>query len=289
MSQETRPSALPPQWPPQPADPAMAQRPRMGTGVVRSFASLRTIAALILREMSTRYGRSPGGYVWAVLEPMGMIILLAIAFSLLVRTPPLGSSFILFFATGFLPLNLYQTLSGTIARSISFSRALLMYPAVSWVDAIVARFLLNALTGIMVTYLLLLLILTITEARSVLALLPIVNALALTLALGFGIGVLNCALTGLFPTWELVWSIATRPLFLASGIFFIYEDLPRMVQDILWYNPLMHITGIMRQGFYPMYEPNYISFTFVLVCALAPACMGLILLGRYHRDILERN
>ena len=30
------------------------------------FATLRTITALILREMATTYGRSPGGYVWAI-------------------------------------------------------------------------------------------------------------------------------------------------------------------------------------------------------------------------------
>ncbi|MEL6475009.1 MAG: sugar ABC transporter permease, partial [Pseudomonadota bacterium] len=39
----------------------MAKRQR------RRFASLRSIIALMLREMATSYGRSPGGYLWAVL------------------------------------------------------------------------------------------------------------------------------------------------------------------------------------------------------------------------------
>ena len=38
-------------------------------------SSLRAVAALVLREMSTRYGRTPGGYLWAILEPLGMIIM----------------------------------------------------------------------------------------------------------------------------------------------------------------------------------------------------------------------
>ncbi|WP_260008654.1 hypothetical protein [Leisingera sp. M527] len=60
--------------------------------------------------MSTRYGRTPGGYLWAILEPMAAILFLAIGFSLVIRSPSLGS-FLLFYATGFLPFNLYQSIS----------------------------------------------------------------------------------------------------------------------------------------------------------------------------------
>ena len=36
----------------------------------RRFATVRTSVALMLREMVTTYGRSPGGYIWAVVEPV---------------------------------------------------------------------------------------------------------------------------------------------------------------------------------------------------------------------------
>lgn len=57
--------------------------------------SMRSVSALMLREMSTRYGRTPGGYIWAILEPLGMIIILGLAFALLVRVPAMGTSFLL--------------------------------------------------------------------------------------------------------------------------------------------------------------------------------------------------
>ena len=72
-----------------------------------SFRFVRTILALILREMSTTYGRSAGGYIWAVLEPAAGIALLAFAFSLALRAPSLGTNFALFYATGYLPFMLY--------------------------------------------------------------------------------------------------------------------------------------------------------------------------------------
>ena len=37
----------------------------------RSFPTLRTVVALILREMVTTYGRNPGGYAWADTDNLG--------------------------------------------------------------------------------------------------------------------------------------------------------------------------------------------------------------------------
>lgn len=254
----------------------------------RSFGSLRTISALMLREMSTRYGRSPGGYAWAVLEPMGAILLLSLGFSLLVNTPSLGNSFILFYATGYLTFNMYQQLSLTVSRSIQFSRPLLFYPAVTWSDAVLARCVLNALTSTMVSGIILVGILALLETRTTIEIGPVLFSLVLAMLLGTGVGVMNCALSGLFPTWDLVWSIATRPLFLASAIFYIYEDMPRTVQAVLWYNPLVHISGVMRSGIYPTYVPEYVSLPFVLATALLTMVLGLLLLHRHNRAILER-
>lgn len=253
----------------------------------RSFASLRTIIALMLREMSTRYGRSPGGYVWAVVEPMGAILLLSFGFSLLVRAPSLGNDFILFYASGYLTFNMYQQISVTVARGIEFSRPLLFYPAVSWVDAVLARFILNALTSVMVSVIILALIFTLLETRTSIAIGPVLLSLWLALILGFGVGVLNCALSGLYPTWDIIWSIVTRPLFLASAIFYIYEDMPRTVQNVLWYNPLVHISGIMRSGIYPTYVPEYVSLPFVIGTSLVATMFGVMLLYRHNRAILE--
>lgn len=244
--------------------------------------------ALMLREMSTRYGQNPGGYIWAIVEPLGAILILSFAFSLLMRSPSLGSSFILFYATGYMPFSLYQSIALAVARSINFSKPLLFYPAVTWMDAILARLLLNTLTSVLVTYIVLSAILAVIDTRIVLDLRPMVEAMVLAMVLGMGIGTLNCALMGLFPTWDLVWSIVTRPLVIMSAILYIMEDLPRTVQNVLWYNPLVHITGIMRTGFYPMYAPQYVSPAYVLGVGLLCMMMGLILLGRYYRDIMNR-
>lgn len=86
----------------------------------------------------------------------------------------------------------------------------------------------------------------------------------------------------------MIWSIATRPLFLVSAIFYTFDDMPQAVQAVLWYNPLVHVIGLMREGFYPMYNPLYVSEIYVIIVSLLCLFFGLVLLGRYHRDILNQ-
>lgn len=253
----------------------------------RRFAALRTITALMLREMSTRYGASPGGYAWAVLEPLGAIFVLTLVFSMVVVAPPLGNSFPLFYATGFLPFGAYQTLSITSSSIIQFSRPLLLYPTVTWVDALFARLILNTVTQVMVGFLILTGIMLLSETRSTMQFGPILAAIGEVILIATGVGLINCVISGLYPVWNHVWAILTRPLFLASGVFFTYETLPPMAQNVLWWNPLMHISGIFRSGFYPSYDPQYISHTYVAGLGLVLTALGVLLLGRFNRDILN--
>lgn len=274
--------------PPPSVFPPAAQSTRIPHGTERRFATGRAVSALILREMATRYGRSPGGYAWAVLEPLGGILVLGFGFSLIVRNPPLGTSFLLFFATAFLPLMMYQNVSAAVGRCIHFSRALLFYPAVTWVDAVLARFILGLLTEVFVMVVLFTGLIIATDTRTVLDIATIAEAVALAAFLGLGVGMINCVLFGLFEVWTQVWSIVSRPMFLISGVFFTYESLPDNVQGILWYNPVLHISGLMRRGFYSSYDASYVSVTYVASVSGLLLFLGVVLMGRYHRIILNR-
>lgn len=264
-----------------------AQLPKTSTN--RKFASLRTIAALILREMSTSYGRTPGGYIWAILEPLAAILFLSVGFSMVMRTPSLGSSFLLYYASGYLPFSLYMSISAMTARAIQFSSGLLKYPAVTWVDALLARFILNSITQILVGALLIGGILILEDAHAVFYAPPVLEAIGLAMLIALGVGTINCVLIGLFPLWGTVWNIITRPLFLASGVLFLYEDLPRAAQNIIWYNPLIHIPGLFRTGIFPTYSADYASPLYVSTIALTLLAFGLLLMGRYHREVLNKR
>jgi capsular polysaccharide transport system permease protein len=253
----------------------------------RRFRTPRTIFALMLREVATTYGNSPGGYLWAVLEPVAALAMFSLGFSLVFAAPPIGNSFAMFYATGFLPFLLFTEVANKMATSINFSRPLLAYPVVTFIDALLARFLLNVLTSLMVSYLVFFGIIVVFGARAELDLPVILLGYGLAAFLGIGIGTLNCYLMTAFPLWERTWQILTRPLFIVSGIFFTYDSMPKSAQDIAWYNPLLHVIGVTRDGFYGSYRADYISITLVLGVAGVAFSLGLLLLWRHHRGLLE--
>jgi capsular polysaccharide transport system permease protein len=248
---------------------------------------LRVIFALVLREMGTRFGRSAGGYLWAVAEPLGGILLLALVFGLALRSPPLGSSFMLFYASGIVPFGLYRSVSNAVGGAVSSNRGLLTYPVVTVLDAVFAAFILVLLTQLVVAALLFVGIVQIADVDINLDLGAIAVAFGLAAALGLGIGTLNCVLFGFFPTWKNVWSVLTRPLFLLSGVIFTYESVPVQFQHILWWNPLIHVTALMRSGFYGTYDPTFVSYPFVLGVGLVSFVIGAYLLRRHAAWLIE--
>jgi capsular polysaccharide transport system permease protein len=268
----------------QPPDNVGAQR----AGAVRPFASIRTITALILREMATTYGRSPGGYFWAVLEPVAGIALLSFLFSFALVHPALGTNFQLFYATGLVPLTMFVSISSKIGQALIFSRPLMAYPSVTFMDAILARFILNTLTQVMVAYIIFAGIFVIFDTKVIIKLPYIAAALGLTAILALGIGTLNCFLFTRYPVWQQAWSIVTRPLFIISCVFMIYDGMPRLAQEWLWYNPIVHLVGLTRHGFYSTYHATYVSVGFVL--AVSGICMvfGLLLLRRHQYTLLQK-
>ncbi len=154
-------------------------------------------------------------------------------------------------------------------------------------DAIFAKFALNFMTDFLVAVLLFSGIIWSSDVYVNLDFAAIAGAFVLTSLLGLGVGTLNCVLFGLFPTWKNVWSVLTRPLFLLSGIFFVYESVPTPFQHIVWYNPLVHVIGLMRVGFYGFYQPVYISVPYVLGIAGTCFVVGGYLVRRHASALIE--
>ena len=252
------------------------------------FATARVVAALVLREMTTTYGRKPGGYVWSILEPIAGIALMTWLFTAAgFRSPALGTNFAIFYATGLLPFYVFTNVSQKVAQSLSYSRQLLAYPRVTVVDALAARYLVNLMTQLLVAYLVLAGLRVLMDTGTQLVPGRVVLGFAMAAALAAGIGTLNCFLMSMFPLWATAWSVLTRPLVFISGVMFLVDSISPEWRPYLLWNPLVHIISEVRSGFYHGYEPSYVSPAYVFGLALVTGLAGLLFLWRFHRDILE--
>ncbi|MCB6178375.1 ABC transporter permease [Rhodobacter sp. Har01] len=252
----------------------------------RPLFSFRAVGALMLREMATSYGRSPGGFLWAILEPVAGIAILTFAFSFFFAAPPIGTSFELFYATAMLPFTLFTTVANRVSGALVFSKPLLSYPVVTFVDAILARFLVNLLAEILVFFIVITGVLLLFETRAVMDIGRIAEALALAAFFALAVGTLNAYLFLRFHAWHVIWSLISRPLFLVSGGLVLFERMPEALQAALWWNPLVHVTGIMRSGFFPDYPDSYTSALYVCGVSMALLLFGLRLLSWHAKWLL---
>lgn len=248
----------------------------------------RVLFALIMREMATRYGRNVGGYLWAVLEPAGTVAMLSLVFNFITRRPPIGEDFSFFFTTGYMAFHFYVDISRNVSTAVSSNKALLTFPRVTIMDTIITRFILHFITASFVSFLMLGSLIIFIDEPIRIDVLNIIKSVFFASILGLSIGMLNCVLFSYFDTWKIIFGIINRPLFLISGIFFTYESLPRVAQDIIWWNPLVHVTAMMRAGFYPSYEPTFTSPLYVILFACAPLMAASLLLPILRAKMLEQ-
>lgn len=110
----------------------------------------------------------------------------------------------------------------------------------------------------------------------------------MVIVLAVGVGTVNSFLNLSYPIWQTIWAVLNRPLFLISCIFFLFETVPMPYSEYLWYNPLMHVVTVMRDGYYPFYHPTFVSIAYPMALGAGLTVIGLFMLNRYHRDILDK-
>ncbi|MEY9102032.1 ABC transporter permease [Sinorhizobium fredii] len=228
---------------------------------------LRVISAMIVREMSTKFGSKPGGYVWALLEPIGYIAMMTVIFGAISHSPALGTNFLLFFATGYIGYQLYQSRVMYLSSAVRANKPLLTYPNVAPIDAITARYILQTLTTALVA------VIVFTAIFMTLSHAPDLNWGKLLEAelyagsLALGVGLFNSVMFVRYALYEQLYGILTRPLFLLCGVFFLPESMPHPYRDVLLFNPLCHVIMLFRSGFYPEYRAIGLSVPYLSVCS----------------------
>lgn len=212
-------------------------------------SGLRTIHALLLRESRTRYGRRSGGYVWALISPMIMLVVMMLVFSAIARPAGAGDSLIVFFLTAILPIFLVR---GAVTRggsAIRANRVLMHYPQVNAFEVITARTLLECLTYFIVLVLFVLIMFSFVGlpftawVDQPLGMLQAGGALFI---LCYGVGFLSSQIGRAFDPWNELTGPIGRILLLTSGLWFTLGSLPPDFLAIVKYNPIAHIVEWVR-------------------------------------------
>lgn len=238
---------------------------------------VRVVCALLVREMEARFGSKPGGYVWALLDPAAHVALMTLLFQAITHTPALGTSFPLFFATGYIGFQFYQAMTSYLNGSVKANRSLLSYPNVAPIDTITARSLLQLMTTVLVACIVLGVIIASLRTPPSLHWPAILEAVLVASILGIGTGMINNVMFVKYPLYEQMFTIINRPLFLLSGVFFLPDSLPLPYRDIVLLNPLIHVTMLFRTGFYEGYRAIGLDTAYLHGFAFLTLFTGMVL------------
>lgn len=243
----------------------------------------RVLYSLVLREARTRYGSSRLGYVWALVDPVIIMVIFILLFQALGRQNPIAASMPVFMLTGYIPFLTFRNCVTRAALGAASNASLLVYPQVRVGDIVLARVILEVATSVVV-YLLLIIGIHLVTGEPFASWYD--NAIGM---IGVALAIFYCCVAGamfssglarVWTMWPNIWTYMSRPIFLLSGIFFTLSALPSNVRQYMAYNPIAHMIEWFRSVSIPGFESEYYSPFFVLCSATIGLVIGL-LIDRY--------
>ena len=236
------------------------------------------IYALLLLELSSRFGKSRGGFFWAMVEPVAHLLVPVLIFTFIrVRLIP-GVEYPVFLVYGFLPFLLFKVICLQIVNGMNAAKGLLAYRQVLLMDVFIAKAIAYAvIQAIVFTIVLTALALfgfEVLPPRPV----EFAAVLALTVIFAFGLGLILAAITSLVPDARSMVSIMFMPLYFVSGILFPVTRFPDEWMRIMAINPVLHLVELSRSMGVESYEPfKYLSLAYPVTLAFTLTIIGLML------------
>lgn len=243
----------------------------------------RVWKALTIRHMQGQ-AKSKYGYVWLFLEPLIYILgfrLMRRAFGGAGLTA--GMTPLMFYLTGILPL--YACFDGIGSyRMLSRPARLTAMSRITQADVAIAAGISSFATYFFLFWTAAVLVSIYEGAwppQNVITInLALIGSWIIGLAAGF-------ALTGIyrfFPPIASVLRYALLALRMLSGFFFCITQVPEQYWPYLTWNPLLHVTELIRDAWFESYVSPIASPAYVAECALALLLLGLAV-QRYMRQV----
>ena len=245
--------------------------------IIRSLAiQFRTLHALMMREVITRFGRDNLGALWLIAEPM--IFTLGVATLWTATDMNHGSSMpiIAFAVTGYSSVLLWRNCANRSVMAIEQNLPLLFHRNVKVIDIFLTRSVLE-IAGATGSFVILSTFFTsIGWVSAPVDMLQVLFGWLMLAWFGIAVALLIGAGTAYGYIVEKLWGPASYLLFPLSGAAFMVDWLPPAFQKIVLLLPMVHGVEMLRDGYFgntvqTHYDTGY----------MAASCLLLSLAGLY--------
>ncbi len=247
---------------------------------------LLVVKALMIRELTTRFGRENIGFLWLMAEPLLFAGLVGLAWTLLKGPESHGIGVVAFVASGYIPLTFLRHAFGKSVSIFVANSALLYHRQVKVLDFIFVRVLIEAI-GAMMAYVFLIIVFGYFE------LFPFPADIGYLLA-GWAIYVLFvlsvCTiLAPLSEVSEVIEKLLPISVYIAipfSGTFNMLSWLSPEARSFLLWSPLVSGMELMRYGLFGSAVQPYYDVPTAIAISVCCLIVGLVLCRRVRRILV---
>lgn len=195
--------------------------------------------------------------------------------------------YVMFLITGTIPYYIFQHIITGLMSSIDANKSLFAYGPVKPFDTYISRTILEVMIYSSIFIIISFVLgwvfgIDITIYHPLEALLSLSMIVIMAFAVGVGVSVL----TFFFPFFQVVVKIMLFVLYLTSGVMFPIWSLPADFQNILQYNPMLHLIEIFRESYFSSYPHiEGVNLSFPLVFSFVMLYVGLWFYSRYRLQL----
>jgi ABC-2 type transport system permease protein len=242
---------------------------------------------LVQRDLQQLYTKYRLGYLWTIIEPLGMSLVLWFVFTALLGPRKLGlQPYLLFLTIAILPWWWFTKGISSCARAFAKNKRQLrisMLPTELWVLRILLTTMMEFILSLPVIGLAMLI--TRTYPGPLIVLYPV--AVALQFVLMYGIGLLVASWVIVVPDMGRIVRIAMRALFYLTPVLYSISNIPEHIRHYAALNPLVAPIGLYRIGFWPQEHEALLPFALSLSLCLVTLVAGIVVFRRLESRILK--
>ena len=238
----------------------------------------------VQKEIRGKYKGSFLGVLWSFLNPLLMVLVYALVFSIILKQDI--PNYIIFLIVGVIPWNFFTTvisqgtnciwINGGIIKKVFFPREIL---PVSVVLAGLINFLISCIIILIFVFF------SGIGFSWHLIWLPLIAVLQTLFSLGllFALSAIDVYVRDV----EYIISFLLNLLFYATPIIYTAELFPESVRWILYLNPMTHFINAYRNIFYYQTSPSLMSLIYISIFVILFLIFGYLIFKKLERGFAE--
>jgi capsular polysaccharide transport system permease protein len=246
---------------------------------------LRVLGALILREMSTRFGRENLGYLWLFAEPLMLGTAIGALHHVTGHGLPGGLHVLMFWVTGYVPFYMFRSVINRAPTTVVANQSLLYHRRITILDIMLARNLLEggAVMGTLVIFL--------AAFGMALDLWPkepalVVFGMAAMLAMAHGAALILAAGAIYTDLIDRVIHLVTYVTMPFTGAFFMVFWLPTEMQHQALRIPTVQCFEMIRRGLFGTAVPTTFDVPYIITWIIGLNLAGLLMMNVARRKLV---